>query len=549
MRIIVCAVFLTVYGLQGNAQRIPEFKNGFKDQLEEKLKVAEGLYYDIPEYANKKPKQKRKIGNDCAKWLKENYTEAGKVPIIRNYMNFLLGAEGYGTISGKKMKRSICNAQKKFWAVDRNTGKGTDYLEYLAGEFNLSDKTFQEICNGRYLTNNSIDCINCGNEVVDGENENTVEEEDDEADSNEDRNVDSDGDGILDSIDECPDQKGLVQLSGCPDTDNDGVANHNDKCPEDVGELQYEGCPDSDSDGIPDFRDRCPNESGYLSHEGCPVVITTSQKNRPIFLNQKEATFTRANGEVLRSENLGVLFKELLMSGEFDTPFLAFDIELPGSINYNKFSNSNKLIVSLEFLEEHVQKRIQFGTGEYTFSQLEQPNLFDNFETSIDDLTAALKFLFVDLGVGVDILVQGAADKLEFSGTPQLVYEYDGRNYQSIEYYVYDKQVDVFQPFIQKLENKYFTNDELPNLRGYYLFEALAGYVKLPSAMKDRLILFEGVVTSRKSFKDRHASILLAFDWNEVELAALEYQKKLLNSQNQTNLSNEKNQRGNFYKR
>src|SRR5437879_1883317 len=37
---------------------------------------------------------------------------------------------------------------------------------------------------------------------------------------------DRDGDGIIDSLDKCPDEKGVLQYDGCPipDSDNDGVA-------------------------------------------------------------------------------------------------------------------------------------------------------------------------------------------------------------------------------------------------------------------------------------------------------------------------------------
>ena len=36
--------------------------------------------------------------------------------------------------------------------------------------------------------------------------------------------VDRDGDGIVDSLDKCPDVAGLAALQGCPDRDGDGIA-------------------------------------------------------------------------------------------------------------------------------------------------------------------------------------------------------------------------------------------------------------------------------------------------------------------------------------
>lgn len=75
---------------------------------------------------------------------------------------------------------------------------------------------------------------------------------------------DSDGDGVEDSKDACPNQRGT--LNGCPDSDGDGVPDKADNCPNEKGTLQ--GCPDTDGDGIPDKDDRCPNEKGGL--QGCP---------------------------------------------------------------------------------------------------------------------------------------------------------------------------------------------------------------------------------------------------------------------------------------
>jgi hypothetical protein len=64
---------------------------------------------------------------------------------------------------------------------------------------------------------------------------------------------DRDGDGIIDSLDKCPDmpedKDGFEDSDGCPD-------------------------PDNDADGIPDVRDKCPNEpenlNGFEDDDGCP---------------------------------------------------------------------------------------------------------------------------------------------------------------------------------------------------------------------------------------------------------------------------------------
>ncbi len=87
---------------------------------------------------------------------------------------------------------------------------------------------------------------------------------------------DRDGDGVLDSLDKCPDVKGLASLQGCPDRDGDGIADAEDKCPDVKGLARYQGCPipDTDKDGINDEEDKCPTVFGVARYQGCPVPDT-----------------------------------------------------------------------------------------------------------------------------------------------------------------------------------------------------------------------------------------------------------------------------------
>lgn len=84
---------------------------------------------------------------------------------------------------------------------------------------------------------------------------------------------DADGDGIVDSLDACPQVKGLAQFNGCPDTDGDGIADKDDKCPNEKGLQRYQGCPipDTDGDGVNDEEDKCPSVKGVARYQGCPV--------------------------------------------------------------------------------------------------------------------------------------------------------------------------------------------------------------------------------------------------------------------------------------
>ncbi|MGH2646683.1 MAG: OmpA family protein [Ginsengibacter sp.] len=87
---------------------------------------------------------------------------------------------------------------------------------------------------------------------------------------------DLDGDGIVDSLDACPDVAGLATLHGCPDKDGDGIADKDDKCPDVAGLAKYNGCPipDTDGDGINDEEDKCPTVAGVARYQGCPVPDT-----------------------------------------------------------------------------------------------------------------------------------------------------------------------------------------------------------------------------------------------------------------------------------
>jgi len=108
--------------------------------------------------------------------------------------------------------------------------------------------------------------------------------------------IDSDNDGVVDRLDQCPQEAGFSMYNGCPseadlktaaivaapaivavapqDTDSDGVSDANDKCPTEKG-IRPSGCPDSDGDGVIDKNDKCPTVAGLADRDGCPAVKDT----------------------------------------------------------------------------------------------------------------------------------------------------------------------------------------------------------------------------------------------------------------------------------
>lgn len=91
--------------------------------------------------------------------------------------------------------------------------------------------------------------------------------------------VDSDKDGVVDSLDRCPNTPAgiTVDSHGCPlDSDNDGVSDALDRCPNTPSGVTVDayGCPlDSDKDGVTDALDKCPNTpvGQAVDRTGCPI--------------------------------------------------------------------------------------------------------------------------------------------------------------------------------------------------------------------------------------------------------------------------------------
>jgi outer membrane protein OmpA-like peptidoglycan-associated protein len=100
---------------------------------------------------------------------------------------------------------------------------------------------------------------------------------------------DRDGDGIIDTVDACPDDAGPrtddPTTNGCPDRDHDGVPDKVDACPDVPGvktdDPKTNGCPpDRDKDGILDKDDACPDVPGPPNEDpkknGCPLAQIVS---------------------------------------------------------------------------------------------------------------------------------------------------------------------------------------------------------------------------------------------------------------------------------
>jgi len=117
--------------------------------------------------------------------------------------------------------------------------------------------------------------------------------------------ADRDHDGILDTVDACPDVAGVAdedpKKNGCPppkpvDTDGDGIFDPEDACVSVKGvpdeDPKKNGCPlpvDTDGDGIFDPEDACPAEKGARDDDptknGCPKSVRVVE-NEIVILEQ-----------------------------------------------------------------------------------------------------------------------------------------------------------------------------------------------------------------------------------------------------------------------
>lgn len=168
-------------------------------------------------------------------------------------------------------------------------------------------------------------------------------------------NMDSDGDGVIDRLDKCPDERGESKYDGCPppteDRDGDGVIDRLDKCPDEPGESEYDGCPpqpvDTDKDGIPDSDDKCPKVKGSKDHQGCPPPIKkfvpksvgiTGELLSAAALDDEDELRTRGSIIIAPLKDLILYEVKLVASNDGKIEFM---LEGPGIKNMELIKNCN----------------------------------------------------------------------------------------------------------------------------------------------------------------------------------------------------------------
>ncbi|HEX4416620.1 MAG TPA: OmpA family protein [Kofleriaceae bacterium] len=110
-----------------------------------------------------------------------------------------------------------------------------------------------------------------------------------------------------------PEPERVPEVAPEPDTDGDGIIDRLDQCPNEPedkdGFQDADGCPDldNDNDDIPDPRDACPlvpeTRNGFEDDDGCPDELpadVTAALATPIKFEARRARVTRPAGTALR---------------------------------------------------------------------------------------------------------------------------------------------------------------------------------------------------------------------------------------------------------
>ena len=120
---------------------------------------------------------------------------------------------------------------------------------------------------------------------------------------------DADNDGVVDSLDLCPNLAGSIEANGCPDFDNDGIPDKYDLCPSIPGSFEA-GCPDLTENEKSILKDVLNNLEFSLNSDKLKRTSYSSLSSLAVLLIQNPAMFVEVHGyassEGESSYNLGL---------------------------------------------------------------------------------------------------------------------------------------------------------------------------------------------------------------------------------------------------
>jgi outer membrane protein OmpA-like peptidoglycan-associated protein len=170
---------------------------------------------------------------------------------------------------------------------------------------------------------------------------------------------DSDLDGIVDKIDECPEEYGQAATNGCPDTDGDGVGDQDDKCPTVPGTTSA-GCPPIDEEDLI-FLEGISNQ---ITFETGSSRLTPSSKE---ILQQVKEIIDNYPGRILsiegHTDNTGSAELNQELSEERAKACYNYLVELgisPKFLRYRGFGENNPVSDNLNAEGREKNRRVEF---------------------------------------------------------------------------------------------------------------------------------------------------------------------------------------------
>lgn len=204
--------------------------------------------------------------------------------------------------------------------------------------------------------------------------------------------VDSDNDGVVDSVDQCPDTPEGTEVNevGCPiednDSDNDGIVDSEDNCPNTPNEDQA----DADGDGVGDVCDNCPETANPDQQDSDNDGIGNVCDNCPNVANPDQ-TDENENGvgdacetaiEVCEMDPVATGCDVAWLSGE--EGFVQVNSDLPFNI-YVDDVNIGTVTVTIDGGSLSVASSLNVGPG-YLYSDYE---IWVSTSTSSEDAIAS----------------------------------------------------------------------------------------------------------------------------------------------------------------
>ena len=204
---------------------------------------------------------------------------------------------------------------------------------------------------------------------------------------------DRDKDGVMDSLDLCPDQYGSKQAHGCVDVDGDGIPNEYDLCPNLYGKLELQGCPEITQfeknivyKALNDLKFEFDNaEINYSSYPTLTDMSMLLLKNPKMYLHISGFSSSEGSAEY----NLGLSARRAKAVQNF---FIEKGVDKSRLI-LDYFGEANPLNNNENELEKAKNRRVEFSLEYHIYAIEESNDLKKKYKQSLDSKNLDYSFL------------------------------------------------------------------------------------------------------------------------------------------------------------